>query len=63
MCSTIPAVCSITLGPPHVLPGPAPDHKSYGSFVSFSDPDGNSWFVQEVTTRLARPLSLSSGNG
>jgi catechol 2,3-dioxygenase-like lactoylglutathione lyase family enzyme len=33
-------------------PGPAPEHKSYGSWVSFSDPDGNSWFVQEVTTRL-----------
>jgi catechol 2,3-dioxygenase-like lactoylglutathione lyase family enzyme len=32
--------------------GPAPDHQSYGSFVSFSDPDGNSWFVQEITTRL-----------
>ncbi len=32
--------------------GPAPDHKSYGSFVSFSDPDGNGWFVQEITTRL-----------
>jgi catechol 2,3-dioxygenase-like lactoylglutathione lyase family enzyme len=32
--------------------GPAPEHKSYGSFVSFSDPDGNGWFVQEVTTRL-----------
>jgi hypothetical protein len=33
--------------------GPAPDHQSYGSWVSFSDPDGNSWFVQEVTTRLS----------
>jgi len=32
--------------------GPAPDHQSYGSWVSFSDPDGNSWFVQEITTRL-----------
>jgi hypothetical protein len=32
--------------------GPAPDHKSYGSFISFSDPDGNDWFVQEITTRL-----------
>ena len=32
--------------------GPAEDHQSYGSWVSFSDPDGNSWFVQEVTTRL-----------
>jgi catechol 2,3-dioxygenase-like lactoylglutathione lyase family enzyme len=33
-------------------PGPAPDRQSYGSFVSFSDPDGNGWFVQEVATRL-----------
>ncbi len=33
-------------------PGPAPEHKTYGSFASFSDPDGNSWFIQEVTTRL-----------
>jgi catechol 2,3-dioxygenase-like lactoylglutathione lyase family enzyme len=32
--------------------GPATGHHSYGSFVSFGDPDGNTWFVQEVTTRL-----------
>jgi catechol 2,3-dioxygenase-like lactoylglutathione lyase family enzyme len=32
--------------------GPAADHQSYGSFVSFNDPDGNSWFVQEITKRL-----------
>jgi predicted enzyme related to lactoylglutathione lyase len=32
--------------------GPAPDHASYGSFATFSDPDGNGWLVQEVTTRL-----------
>ena len=32
--------------------GPAPDRQSYSSFATFSDPDGNSWFVQEVTTRL-----------
>jgi catechol 2,3-dioxygenase-like lactoylglutathione lyase family enzyme len=32
--------------------GPAKDHGSYGSFVSFRDPDGNGWFIQEVTTRL-----------
>ena len=32
--------------------GPAQDHKTYGSFASFSDPDGNGWFLQEVTTRL-----------
>jgi catechol 2,3-dioxygenase-like lactoylglutathione lyase family enzyme len=34
------------------ISGPAPDDASYGSFVSFSDPDGNSWLLQEVTTRL-----------
>jgi catechol 2,3-dioxygenase-like lactoylglutathione lyase family enzyme len=32
--------------------GPAPEDGSYGSFVSFSDPDGNGWLFQEVTTRL-----------
>jgi catechol 2,3-dioxygenase-like lactoylglutathione lyase family enzyme len=32
--------------------GPAPDHTSYGSFASFSDPDGNGWLLQEITTRL-----------
>ena len=47
-----PAGCSTTPGARHATPGPAPDHKSYGSFVSFSDPDGNGWFLQEVTTRL-----------
>jgi catechol 2,3-dioxygenase-like lactoylglutathione lyase family enzyme len=34
------------------VPGREPTGRSYGSFVSFSDPDGNSWFIQEVTTRL-----------
>jgi len=32
--------------------GPAPDHNSYGSYASFSDPDGNGWLLQEVTNRL-----------
>ena len=32
--------------------GPAPGRRSYGSFASFSDPDGNSWLLQEVTARL-----------
>ncbi|HTU85586.1 MAG TPA: VOC family protein [Solirubrobacteraceae bacterium] len=32
--------------------GPAPEHRSYGSFASFTDPDGNGWLLQEVTTRL-----------
>lgn len=29
-------------------PGPDPQRQDYGSFLSFSDPDGNSWMVQEV---------------
>ncbi len=32
--------------------GPDPEHGSYRSFASFSDPDGNGWLFQEVTTRL-----------
>jgi catechol 2,3-dioxygenase-like lactoylglutathione lyase family enzyme len=32
--------------------GPSPDRSSYGSWVSFEDPDGNTWFVQEITKRL-----------
>jgi catechol 2,3-dioxygenase-like lactoylglutathione lyase family enzyme len=32
--------------------GPAPDHATYRSFATFSDPDGNVWLLQEVTTRL-----------
>jgi catechol 2,3-dioxygenase-like lactoylglutathione lyase family enzyme len=34
------------------LSGPDPQRTSYGSFFSFNDPDGNTWLVQEVTTRL-----------
>jgi catechol 2,3-dioxygenase-like lactoylglutathione lyase family enzyme len=34
------------------LEGPDPKRKSYGSFFAFNDPDGNTWLVQEVTTRL-----------
>jgi len=37
-------------GPP--LPGRDPDGRSYGTFASFSDPDGNSWLLQEIKTRL-----------
>jgi catechol 2,3-dioxygenase-like lactoylglutathione lyase family enzyme len=41
------------------LSGPAPDHASYGSYAAFSDPDGNTWLLQEVTTRL--PGRIDSG--
>jgi catechol 2,3-dioxygenase-like lactoylglutathione lyase family enzyme len=49
-------VSNIWHGPPFPVearqPGVDPEHTSYGSFCSFNDPDGNLWFVQEVTTRL-----------
>jgi len=32
--------------------GPADDRSSYSSFATFSDPDGNTWLLQEITTRL-----------
>jgi catechol 2,3-dioxygenase-like lactoylglutathione lyase family enzyme len=32
--------------------GPAPEHADYGSFAAFNDPDGNSWLLQEIKTRL-----------
>ncbi|MDR3661386.1 MAG: hypothetical protein P4L86_13525 [Mycobacterium sp.] len=31
--------------------GPAPRRGSYASFTSFEDPNGNGWFLQEVTER------------
>jgi len=45
--------------------GPEPERGSYGSFVSFRDPDGNGWLVQEVTTRLpgrVEPAATSFGS-
>lgn len=32
--------------------GPDPEGRSYGSFASFADPDGNRWFLQEIQVRL-----------
>ena len=39
-------------GPGGQVSGPDPEHRSYFSRASFSDPDGNGWLLQEVTTRL-----------
>jgi catechol 2,3-dioxygenase-like lactoylglutathione lyase family enzyme len=41
------------------VPGPAANRGSYGSFLSFSDPDGNGFLLQEVTTRLPGRLDPS----
>jgi catechol 2,3-dioxygenase-like lactoylglutathione lyase family enzyme len=42
------------------ISGPAPDHATYGSFATFSDPDGNGWLLQEITTRLAGRVDLGT---
>jgi catechol 2,3-dioxygenase-like lactoylglutathione lyase family enzyme len=40
-------------GPGHPpIPGPDPERRSYFSYVSFRDPDGNTWLLQEVTARF-----------
>ena len=39
-------------GPGGTEPGPDPEGRSYFSRATFRDPDGNSWLLQEVTTRL-----------
>ena len=39
--------------------GPDPKRRSYASFVTFKDPDGNLWLLQEITTRL--PGRIDSG--
>jgi catechol 2,3-dioxygenase-like lactoylglutathione lyase family enzyme len=40
--------------------GPDPEHRSYRSFASFSDPDGNGWLFQEITTRLPGRIDLAT---
>jgi catechol 2,3-dioxygenase-like lactoylglutathione lyase family enzyme len=47
------------LGPNGPVGGPDPEHGTYRSLATFSDPDGNSWLLQEITTRL--PGRIDSG--
>jgi catechol 2,3-dioxygenase-like lactoylglutathione lyase family enzyme len=44
------------VGPEGHVPGPNPKRKSYASYASFNDPDGNGWVLQEVTARLSTDL-------
>src|SRR5262249_42620041 len=51
----------------HRISGADPEHRSYRTFASFSDPDGNGWLFQEITTRLpgridAATTSFASAN-
>jgi catechol 2,3-dioxygenase-like lactoylglutathione lyase family enzyme len=34
------------------VPGPDPEGRSYSTFATFKDPDGNGWLLQQITTRL-----------
>lgn len=47
------------LGPNGPIGGPDPGHGTYRSLALFSDPDGNSWLLQEITNRL--PGRVDSG--
>jgi catechol 2,3-dioxygenase-like lactoylglutathione lyase family enzyme len=42
--------------------GPDPEHRSYRSFASFRDPDGNGWLFQELTTRLPGRIDSTATN-
>jgi catechol 2,3-dioxygenase-like lactoylglutathione lyase family enzyme len=56
-------VSDVWHGPPFPVearqPGPDPERTSYGSFFYFTDPDGNTWLVQEVTTRRPGVMNAS----
>ncbi|MDV4182504.1 VOC family protein [Rhizobium brockwellii] len=43
-----------------IAKGPNPERKSYASYVTFEDPDGNAWTLQEVTARLPGSLRDTS---
>jgi catechol 2,3-dioxygenase-like lactoylglutathione lyase family enzyme len=46
------------------IPGPDPERRSYLSYATFNDPDGNGWLLQEVTTRLpGRTTSVLAAYG
>ena len=40
--------------------GPDPEHRSYRSFASFHDPDGNGWLFQEITARLPGRIDFTT---
>jgi catechol 2,3-dioxygenase-like lactoylglutathione lyase family enzyme len=46
----------------HRVSGPDLDHRSYRSYASFHDPDGNGWLLQEVTTRLPGHMDPNTTN-
>jgi hypothetical protein len=47
-----PGTIDISAGTEARVPGPDPDGRSYFTWASFTDPDGNGWLLQELKTRL-----------
>ena len=47
----VPVSDPFHFGPSGQEPGPDPEHQDFGTYLSFSDPDGNGWLVQEVPSR------------
>lgn len=45
-------------GPNGPVSGPDPERRTYSSLASFSDPDGNTWLLQEITTRLPGRIDM-----
>jgi catechol 2,3-dioxygenase-like lactoylglutathione lyase family enzyme len=43
------------------IAGPAADHATYRTFARFSDPDGNGWLLQEITSRLPGRIDPAAG--
>jgi len=54
-----PATPGAQFGKDGHVSGPAPEHATYRSFATFNDPDGNSWLLQEITTRLPGRIDAS----
>ena len=52
MVDGVPTITNIALVTVGRVPGRDPEGHSYATFASFSDPDGNGWLLQEITTRL-----------
>jgi len=48
------------LGPDGPIPGPDPEHRTYRSRALFSDPDGNTWLLQEITSRLPGRIDMGA---
>ncbi len=49
------------IGPEGPVSGPDPEGRSYFSRADLSDPDGNTWWFQEITTRLAGRIDADAG--